>query len=157
MKKHVWVTILMALVLMLGSIGVVQAEIIQPLGPGQIGLSSVVLCEELTLRQDASASSKALQTLKYGARPIVMEQSNGWAYVALGDSEDSPVGWVNASYLAIDPAWYVTDEKVQVYAWNSTSAPKVALLAKDTRLPILKDDGEWLVVSLRGASGWIHK
>ena len=39
----------------------------------------------------------------------------------------------------------------------SPYAPKVALLDKDTLLPILKDDGEWLVVSLRGATGWIHK
>jgi hypothetical protein len=36
-------------------------------------------------------------------------------------------------------------------------APKVALLSKGTMLPILKDEGEWLIVSLRGASGWIHK
>ena len=44
-----------------------------------------------------------------------------------------------------------------MYAWNDTAALKVALLDKDTTLPILKDCGDWLVVSLRGASGWIHK
>ena len=36
-------------------------------------------------------------------------------------------------------------------------APKVALLSKGTMLPILKDEGEWLIVSLRGATGWIYK
>ena len=57
----------------------------------------------------------------------------------------------------INPAWYVTEKSTAVYAWNDVNAPKVALLDKDTVLPILKDDGDWLVVSLRGASGWIRK
>jgi hypothetical protein len=37
------------------------------------------------------------------------------------------------------------------------TAPKVGLLDADTTLPILKDEGEWLIVGLRGATGWIKK
>ena len=74
----------------------------------------------------------------------------------LGDAEDSPKGWVNSDYLAIDPAWYRTSGKTRVYAWNSTKAPKVALLDDNTTLPILKVEGNWIVVSLRGAAGWIY-
>ena len=155
MKKFAWLTILTALILALGCIAF--AEIIPAHGYGQIGLQSVVLCEKLTLREKPSSSAKAVLTLNYGDLPIVMEQEDGWAYCAVGDSEDSPVGWVNADYIAIDPAWYRTEEKTTVYAWDSTSAPKVALLDKNTTLPILKADGDWIVVSLRGASGWIHK
>ncbi len=116
-----------------------------------------MLCETLTLREKPDASSRVVQTLDYGDLPIVMEQENGWAYCAVDDSEDSPLGWVNADYLAIDPAWYRTEKKTTVYAWNDTSAPKLALLNGNTRLPILKEDGGWLVVSLRGAAGWIQK
>lgn len=155
MKKIAWLTILTALILALGCIAF--AEIIPAHGYGQIGLQSLVLCEKLTLREKPSSSAKAVLTLNYGDLPIVIEQKDGWAYCAVGDSEDSPVGWVNADYIAIDPAWYRTEEKTTVYAWDSTSAPKVALLDKNTTLPILKADGDWLVVSLRGASGWIHK
>ena len=64
---------------------------------------------------------------------------------------------MKSDYLAIDPAWYRTDKATPVYAWNDTAAPKVGLLDKDTVLPILKDDGGWIVVGLRGASGWIQK
>ena len=156
MKKYGWLAILAVLVVMLGGIGIVQAEIIPPHGEGQIGLQAVVLCEELTLRQEPSVASKTVETLQYGHLPIVMKQSDGWAYCAVGDSEDSAVGWVNADYIAIDPAWYKTEEKTPVYAWNDTAAPKVALLEKDATLPILKQEEEWLVVSLRGAAGWIH-
>ena len=157
MKKQIRAVILALLVLALGSVMAARAEIIPPYGEGQFGLSAVVLCEELTMREKPSASSRAVETLHYGDRPNVISQSDGWAYCVDGDSEDSPVGWIRADYIAIDPAWYVTNTATQVYAWNDAAAPKVALLDKGTRLPILQDFGDWLVVSLRGASGWIRK
>lgn len=157
MKKFGWFTILAAVILLLGSTGIAQAQILPPHGEGQIGLQAVVLCEALTVRQEPSASSKAVKTLPYGALPIVIKQSDGWAYCALGDDEDSPSGWVNADYIIVDPAWYRTDEQTPVYAWNDTAAPKVALLDPNAALPILKEEGDWLIVSLRGAAGWIHK
>lgn len=156
MKKKVYLAILTALVLALGSIGTVQAEIIPPHGFGQIGLQAVVLCEKLTLRREPNAGSSAVMTLEYGSLPIVIEQTSGWAYCTTGDSEDSPKGWVNSDYIVIDPSWYRTEQKTPVYAWNSGSAPKVALLDANTTLPILKNEGEWILVSLRGAAGWIH-
>ena len=163
MKKYVWLTILTALVLALGAIGVVHAEIIPSQGQGQIGLSATVLCEELTLRAEPGSSAKALQTLEYRDLIIVTEQKDGWARVVLGDAEDSPWGWVNADYIAVDPAWYRTEKKTPVYAWNDLSAPKVALLEANkefldpaTYLPILKQEKDWICVSLRGAAGWIY-
>ena len=157
MKKYTWLTVLTALILMLGSMGTVHAEIIPPHGEGQIGLQAVVLCESLTVRREPNAASKTVTTLDYGSLPIVTEQKDGWAFCFLGDSEDSLSGWVNADYIAIDPAWYRTDKKTPVYAWDSTDANKIALLSAGTSMPILKDEGAWLIVSLRGATGWIQK
>ena len=166
MKKFTWLTILTALILALGCLGAAFAEIIPAAEPGQqIGYQAVVLCETLTLRESSSSSSKALQTLNYGDLPIVVgadlpagpREENGFVYCVLGDSEDSPSGWLNADYLAIDPAWYITEKATAVHAWNDSTAPKVALLDKGTRLPILREEGDWYIVSLRGAVGWIHK
>ena len=148
---------MLALVMLLNAGSACLAEILPPHGEGQIGLQAVVLCDSLTLRQEPSASAKAVETLQYKDLIIVVKQSNGWAYCVLGDAEDSPSGWVNADYIAIDPAWYRTDEATPVYAWNDTAAPKVALLEKDTTLPVLKVEGDWIIVSLRGASGWIRR
>ena len=157
MKKHIWLAAVTALILTLGSVGPVRAEIIPAQGEGQIGLQAVVLCQDLTLRQEPNASSKAVKTLHYGDRIIVQPQTGGWAACFLSDSVDSGrSGWVNEDYLAIDPAWYRTEKATPVYAWNETTAPKVALLDKNTTLPILKAERDWLVVSLRGAAGWIH-
>ncbi len=158
MKKNGWLTILAALILALGIIGTVHAEIIPPHGEGQIGFQAVVLCDELTLRRDASASAKAVTTLPYGYLIIVTQQKDGWARCVLSDSEDEDTsGWVRADYIAVDPAWYRTEAETPVYAWNDAAAPKVALLGRNTTLPILKQEGDWLVVSLRGAVGWIRK
>ena len=164
MNKRVRLTALTVLILALGCVGIAHAEIIPPCGPGQqIGYPAVVLCEKLTLREKPSSSSKALQTLNYGFQPIVVgadlpagaEEENGFVYCTLDDSEDSPCGWINADYIVINPAWYVTEKKTTVYAWNDTAAPNVALLDKNSRLPILKEEGGWYLVSLRGAVGWI--
>lgn len=166
MKKYGRLAILTALMLALGCMGAVYAEIIPPYGPGQqIGYPAVVLCEKITLREKPSASSRAITILEYGDSPIVIgadlptgaRAENGFVYCTLGDSEDSPCGWINADYIVINPAWYVTEKNTPVYAWNDTAAPKVALLDGDTRLPILKEEGDWYLVSLRGAVGWIHK
>lgn len=136
---------------------VCPAEILPPHGEGQIGLQAVVLCESLTVRQKPATSAKAVKKLNYGDLIIVVNQSDGWSECFLSDSEDEgPAGWVISDYLIVDPAWYRTDEATPVYAWNETTAPKVALLDANTTLPILKADGEWLIVSLRGAAGWIH-
>ncbi len=149
---------MLLLTVMLGCAVFAQAEIIPPYGEGQIGWQSVVLSENLTVRKEPNANAPEVQKLHYGNLFSVMKQENGWAEISVSDDVDaSPIGWVNADYIAVDPAWYRTEALTPVYAWNDTGAPKVALLTGDTMLPILKDDGDWLVVSLRGASGWILK
>ena len=166
MKKYSWLTILTVMVLVIGCIGAACAEIIPPCEPGQqIGYPAVVLCETLTLREKPNTSAKTVKTLNYGDLPIVVgadlpegpKEENGFVYCTLGDSEDSPCGWINSDYIFINPAWYVTEKQVTVYAWDDISAPKIALLDKDSRLPILKEEEDWYLVSLRGAVGWIHK
>ena len=90
MKKHVWLTILaLVMMIILGSVITAQAEIIPPYGEGQIGLSAVVLCEDLTLREAPGTNAGILDTLHDGARIIVYEQKDGWAHIFTGDSEDS--------------------------------------------------------------------
>lgn len=151
MKKILLMTLPMVMVLS----NACYASVISPKGAGQIGYSSTVLCNSLSLHQEPDSDSATVQTLGYGDSIIVMETENGWAHCALGDAEESPKGWVNEDFIAIDPSWYKTAESTSVYAWNDTEAPKVALLDAGTVLPILRDDGDWIVVSLRGAAGWI--
>ena len=100
---------------------VCHADIIQPYGEGQIGLTAVVLCSNLTVRKDRSASSEAVTTLNAGARFMVQNQVDGWADCFISDDVDGGCsGWVNADYIVVDPAWYRTNGSTPVYAWNDT-------------------------------------
>ncbi len=158
MRKRIWLAILLSMVLPFADIASVRAEILPAHGEGQIGYQAVVLCESLTVRQERSTRSKAVETLHYGDTFAVQDSWDGWASCFTSDDVDAgQTGWVNSDYIIVNPTWYRTDDATPVYAWNDTMAPKVALLSKGTVLPILKDEGEWLIVSLRGASGWIYK
>ena len=64
---------------------------------------------------------------------------------------------MRSDYVVIDPAYYVTDEQIPVYAYGDTMAPRVGLLSRNEKLPIIMEMDEWCVVSLRGAAGWIQK
>jgi len=123
---------------------------------------AVVLCESLSvLDARGDQGGKKVDTLRYtGEGVLVIESWDGYAKVHYSDGKDP--GWVRNDYLLMDPAWYVCDESVQVYAYPDTMAPRVALLDKGTKLPIIteyKDDSVngWVCVSLRGAAGWIRK
>ena len=158
MKKACTFFLVLILSVLCNAANISQAEILPAHGKGQIGYQAVVLCESLTVRQERSANSKSVKTLHYGDTFAVQDSWDGWASCFTSDDVDAgQTGWVNSDYIIINPTWYRTDEATPVYAWDDRMAPKVALLSKDTTLPILKDDGEWLIVSLRGASGWIYK
>lgn len=164
MKKHSFPAILLILAFLLSGVpGPAQAEIIPPYGEGQIGLLAVALRDGVAVRQAPDDAAQAVQILNSRDLVIVTEQSNGWAYCFLGDAEDAASGWVRADGVLVDPAWYRTEKETPVYAWKDTAAPKIALpeantvfFDPDTFLPILKAEGDWLAVGLRGAAGWIY-
>ena len=124
---------------------------------------AVVLCESLTvLDERGDQGGKPVEVKLYSGKTIpVIESWDGYAKIYYSDGNKT--GWIRNEYLMMNPAWYVCDEAVAVYAYPDTMAPRVALLEKGTELPILTeyDDGEsmngWVCVSLRAAAGWIRK
>lgn len=124
---------------------------------------AVVLCESLSiLDARGDQGGKKVGSLLYTGKTIpVIESWDGYAKIYYADGTET--GWVRNDYLMMDPAFYVCDESMQVYAYPDVMAPKIALLDKGTKLPILTeyDDGVsiggWVCVSLRGAAGWIRK
>ena len=122
---------------------------------------AVVLCESLSvLDARGDQGGRKVMTLNYTGKDIlVIDSWDGWAQIHYSDGAE--LGWVRSDYLLMDPAWYLCDEDVQVYAYPDTMAPRVALLDEGTKLPIITGyDAEyesWVCVSLRGAAGWIRK
>ena len=122
---------------------------------------AVVLCESLSvLDARGDQGGKKVDVLNYNGKDIlVIDKWDGWAQIHYSDGAE--LGWVRSDYLLMDPAWYLCDEDVQVYAYPDSMAPRVALLDEGTKLPIITeceaDHAEWVCVSLRGAAGWIRK
>lgn len=123
---------------------------------------AVILCENLSI-YDARGDQggKKVGSLKYTGQDIpVIESWDGYALIYYSDGNET--GWVHNEYLLFDPAWYVCDEGMPVYAYPDGMAPRVGWLASGTKLPILAEyEGDavngWVCVSLRGAAGWIRK
>ena len=124
---------------------------------------AVILCENLTI-YDARGDQggKKVASLSYSGQTVpVIESWDGYALIYYADG--AKTGWVHNEYLLFDPAWYVCDQGMPVYAYPDVMAPRVGYLATGTKLPIITeyDDGEsiggWACVSLRGAAGWIRK
>ncbi len=124
-------------------------------GHGMIGYEAVVLSERLTVRQSADTRARSVRRLSFGDTFIVSSEVDGWCDCFLSET-GGPVGYVLSDYIAIDPMYFIADESTVVYAWDSVYAKKVAMVGTGTRMPILMERGGWLLVSLRGASGWIH-
>lgn len=123
---------------------------------------AVILCQTISVYDErGDQGGKKVDTLRYNGESTipVIESWDGWAKIYYSDGNKT--GWVHNEYLLFDPAWYVCDESMAVYAYPNTMAPRVAWLARDTRLPIITqteaDGHAWVCVSLRGASGWIRK
>ena len=130
------------------------AEIAHPAGPGQLGYEAVVLSKNVSLRPTTNANAKAVKRLNYGDRMAVMPIGKGWCEVYLSETEGLS-GYVLEDYILIDPAYIIIEESTPVYAWKATNAKRVGLISKGETYPIIRMEGNWLLISLRGAAGWI--
>lgn len=116
---------------------------------------AVVLCRSLSGHLDHDSGSRKMKTLSAGYTFLTSENIDGWQNCFYEEGKD-PI-WVRDFYLAMDPAWYITDGQTAVYAYDGLEAPRVALLTQNEELPILLETEEWCAVGLRGAAGWIRK
>ena len=130
------------------------ADISYPLGEGQIGFDAVVISKNISLRPTQNANARAIKRMNFGDHLIVRSLGNGWCEVYLSEM-DGVSGYVLEDYILIDPAYITTEESTPVYAWQARNAKRVGLLGTGETYPIIRTDGNWLLISLRGAAGWI--
>ena len=162
--------ILLTMLILLLLVSTASATILPPTGVDEdfrawTGIEctpAVILCQTISVYDErGDQGGKKVDTLRYNGESTipVIESWDGWAKIYYSDG--NKIGWVHNEYLLFDPAWYVCDESMAVYAYPDTMAPRVAWLARDTKLPIITqmeaDGHAWACVSLRGASGWIRK
>ena len=148
--------IIFAVALSLALCASAGAEISHPVGPGQMGYKAVVISKNISVRPTPNANAKAVKRLSYGDQMTVMSAGRGWCEVYLSETEGL-TGYAQETYILVDPAYITIEESTPVYAWKDTKAKRVGLLTKGEKeiYPIIRMEGDWLLISLRGAAGWI--
>jgi uncharacterized protein YgiM (DUF1202 family) len=112
-----------------------------------------VLCEALSVRETDNAASKVLLTLNYGTTFRVLQERGSWYNISYQEIN----GWVNGSYVLLDPPYYTTSKETPAFAYDSQNAKRVALIDAGVKLPIIASLDGYYVISLRGASAFIQK
>ena len=122
------------------------------------GRVAQVLCESLSLRQSPSFSAQVITTLGWNTTLLPDgDAPDGWqkATVVADDGSLGYTGYVRSEYLLYDCLWYTASASTPVYAYPSPEAPRVGLLDKDSAYPIIAEYNGYIVISLRGASGFV--
>ena len=149
--KKTGICLFLALVLLSAA---ALGEITRPIGPGQFGYDAVVISKTVSIRPEQNANAKAVTKLNFGDHVAVMSLGNGWCECFLSET-DGLTGYALEDYLLLDPAYITTEESTPVYAWQARTAKRVGLLGRGETYPIIRMEGDWLLISLRGAAGWI--
>ena len=148
--------LMVLLVLALATTGTALSEITYPMGEGQTGFDAVIISKNISVRAVQNANANAIKRMNFGEHLTVRPLGNGWCEVYLSETEGIS-GYVLDYYILIDPAYITLEESTPVYAWQAKNAKRVGLLVAGETYPIIKTDGNWFLISLRGAAGWIAR
>ncbi len=114
-----------------------------------------VLCKSLSALAQPNARASKVKSFSAGKTFLTWESEDIWLNCYYSDGADP--AWVRNYYVLVDPHYYRTDNGTAVYAYGSTNAPRVGLTDTGDVYPIIMENGDWVVISIRGASGWIRK
>lgn len=117
-----------------------------------------VLCEALSLRENPDAAATLIHTMPYGTYCTVLEESGSWYNVTYRNEVNTRYsGWVRKEYMLVNPDCFVPEGETPVYAMPSGSSKRIGLINSGTSYPIIGEMNGFLVISLRGASGFVAK
>ena len=115
-------------------------------------------------RAGAGTNTASMGTLSKGTKLTALGKNNGWYLVK---NSNGTQGFVSGSYLTKNKVSSgssssstaatktVTAKYVNVRADGGMSAPVVTVLAKGTKVEVLKKGNYWTKISYKGTVGWI--
>lgn len=114
--------------------------------------TALVLCQSLTLWERPDVTSTAMASLPYES---VLTCTGNWYPGWLEVIADGQTGWVREEFLLLDPTYITFAVETPVLAWPSSDAPWIGLLDAGSAVPVLGEWDEYMIISLRGASGFV--
>ena len=125
--------------------------------------STYTTTSNLNLRASASTSSSRICLIPKGTKVVPLQYSNGWAKVSYGRY----TGWCSAQYLSAkqvsnnntNQGYKVSGYKYTTSSLNlrsnpSTTASKICLMSKGSKVSILAYSNGWYKVNYKGYTGW---
>ena len=133
--------------------GSVQIHYDNPIFPG------IVISQNVSLRENPSTGARRIASIPNGAMFDLLDEQNGWYYVSYYDGKNaSPLqGWVVVDFVVRNPSFLTTTKSTYVYSTPTRSSKKVGQLVAGTQLVVIGEYGDFWVVNLRSASGFIYK
>ncbi len=160
MKKTAWIlALLLTLALAVPALadGVSQYVSGDYQGAETIFHTATVLAQNVTLRDAASYNGKSLTSIPNGAVVDVVQENGAWLLVRYAGAKGSYEGWILREYVVLNAMTIILrSSNTAVYAAPSQASPKVGSLPCYTALPVIGMWGDFYIVSLRSASGFIH-
>lgn len=119
----------------------------------------IVISQNVSLRAEPSTGATRLATISNGTVLDLLNEQNGWYQVAYYDGKSvMPLqGWVRNDYIVRNPSFITTTALTYVYAMPALDSKKVGQLVAGTQLVVIGEFGDFWVVNLRSASGFIYK
>ncbi|MBQ8161454.1 MAG: SH3 domain-containing protein [Clostridia bacterium] len=118
--------------------------------------TAVVLAKSLTLRKSASVNAGKVTSASSGDTLKVLERAGDWTRVALQKSGKSQEGWVLTEYIVFSPlVLTLRRSNTSIYSAPDRNSKLISSLAKDTELQVTGTYGNFWVVTVRTASGFL--
>lgn len=120
---------------------------------------AIVISKSISLRVEPNVRSERITTLPNATLLNVLEDQGHWLYVYAWSLEEKAYvqGWLKSDFVVRNPRFVTTHKATFVYAIPDRGGKKVGEVISGTQLVIIGEYGNYWVVNLRSASGFIHK
>lgn len=119
----------------------------------------IVISQNVSLRESPSTGARRIASIPNGSVFDLLDEQNGWYFVRYWDSKTQTAleGYVVVDYVVRDPLFVTTTKSTYVYSTPDRGSKKVGQLISGTQLVVIGEWGDFWVVNLRSASGFIYK
>lgn len=140
-------------------VGWVDGGFVRADAKAQTVYPGIVISQSVSLREAPSTGARRIASIPNGSVLDLLDEQNGWYYVRCWDSKTQTEmeGYVVVDYVVRDPLFVTTTKSTYVYSTPDRGSKKVGQLVSGTQLVVIGEWGDFWVVNLRSASGFLYK
>lgn len=120
---------------------------------------AIVISKSISLRVEPNVRSERISSLSNGTLLNILNDQGDWLYVNVWNQKEQAYiqGWLKSDFIVRNPRFVTTHQSTYVYAIPDRGGKKVGEVISGTQLVVIGEYGDFWVVNLRSASGFIYK